>query len=83
MIIFRYQFNTDRSITAITLETDGTQTSSTVTIGPTGTYYRVNGYIALNSETDYKVDIQIKDGPLLQNIPKGDYRTIDNLGDFE
>lgn len=80
--MFRFQFNVDRTVPAISLESDGTQSTSNVTLGPNGTYYRVDGEITINSETDHTVDIQIKDGPLLRGIPKSDYWVIKNLEGF-
>jgi hypothetical protein len=81
--MIRIQFNVDRTVPAISLGADGTQSTSNVTLGPNGTYHHVDGEIALNSETPHTVDIQIKDGPLLRGIPKSDYWIIKNLEGFE
>jgi hypothetical protein len=79
----RFQFNVDRTVPAINLESDGTQSTNNVTIGPNGTYYQVDGEVTINSVTPHNVDIQIKDGPLLRGIPKSDYYVIKNLDAFD
>ena len=79
----RFQFNQDRTKTAIELDSDGRQSESSVTIGPNGTYYQVDGEITLNSETDTHVDIQVSDGPLFMGILKNDYWIIKDLEAFD
>jgi hypothetical protein len=83
LIMVRFQFNVDRTVPAISLASDGTQSSSNVTLGPNGTYYQVDGEVTLNSETAHTVDIQLKDGPLLRGIPKSDYYIIKDLTGFD